>query len=204
MLSSNGTVDFPSWRRSSTLMVTGWAAVAPRAAWLRAVMTWPAVGLGHDVGERTHLNELGIVAQQPGDRSRGGFEEPGGGHQHDDGARRCAPGTGTAPRGRWPVRNAGAWSGRAGRAARGSCPERLQRGADDLDQAPSRDGLDADLNGVADVLVLNGGERAEHELLVVGVHQAQAPRCRRRRPATVRTVAAPTSCPRRRCRPRRR
>ena len=40
MLSSNGTDDFPSWRSSPTLMVTGWAAVAPRAASRRAVTTW--------------------------------------------------------------------------------------------------------------------------------------------------------------------
>ena len=46
----------------------------------------PAVGLGHDVGERTHLDELGIVAQQPGDRPRGGLEESGGGHEQDHGA----------------------------------------------------------------------------------------------------------------------
>ena len=42
-----------------------------------------AVVLGHDVGERTHLNEFGIVTQQPGDCPRCRFEEPGGRDQHD-------------------------------------------------------------------------------------------------------------------------
>ena len=173
MLSSNGTVDFPSWRSSPTLIVTGWAAVAPAGRLAQGGHDLPAVGLGHDVGERTHLDELGIVAQQPGDRPRGGFEEPGGGHEHDDGADVVHQGPEAC------LAAAGQLETPAlGQVAQAEEHEVLagefERGADDLDQAPSRDGLDADLNGVADLLVLNGGEGAEHQLLVVRVHQAQA------------------------------
>ena len=49
----------------------------------------------------------------------------------------------------------------------------LERRADDFDQAPAGDGLDADLYRVADNLVLDAGQRAEHQLVVVGMHEAQ-------------------------------
>ena len=53
-------------------------------------------------------------------------------------------------------------------------PGKLERGADDLDQAPPRVGLDTDLNGIADVLALNAVERPQHQFVVVGMDQAQA------------------------------
>ena len=79
-----------------------------------------------------------------------------------------------------------------------------ERGAHDLDQAPPRGGLDPDLNGVADVLVLNRREGAQDQLLVVRVDEAQA------RDADV-VCQRPTEqafcggvAPARRCPPRRR
>ena len=133
----------------------------------------PAVRLGHDVGERTHLNELGVMAQQSGDRPRGGFEESGGGHQHDHRADVVHQGPETC------LVAAGQFETPAfGQVAQAEEHQVLagqfERRADDLDEPPPRDGIDADLNGVADVLVLNGGQGAEHQLLVVGVHQGQA------------------------------
>ena len=133
----------------------------------------PAVRLGHDVGERTHLNELGIVTQKSGDRPRGGFEESGGGHQHDHRADVVHQGPETC------LAAAGEFETPAlGHVAQAEENQvlagQLEWCADDLDEAPPRDGIDADLNGVADVLVLNGGQGAEHQFLVIGVHQGQA------------------------------
>ena len=137
MLSSKGTTVVPSWRSSPTRMVTGWAAVAPSAAWPSGGHDLPAVGLGDDVGEWPHLDELGIVAQQPGDGARGGLEEPGGGHEHDHGAdvvhqrpEACLTAAGQleAPA-----------LGQVTQAQEDEAlPGQRERGADDLDQAPAR------------------------------------------------------------------
>ena len=132
----------------------------------------PAVGLSHDVGERAHLNELGVMAQQAGDSSRSGLEKPGGGHQHDDGPDvvHQRPELGLAAAGQLEATALG----QVAQAEQHEVLARETQGSpDDFDQAPPGDRFDADLNRVTDVLVLNGGERAEHELLVVRVHQAQ-------------------------------
>ena len=132
----------------------------------------PTVWFGDDVGEWAHLNELGVVAQQASDRSGGGLEEPGGGDQHDDG-----PDV-VHQRAELGLTTAGQFEASAfGQVAQAEQHEVLAREAkrspDDFDQAPPGDRFDADLNRVTDVLVLNGGERAEDQLLVVGVDQAQ-------------------------------
>ena len=133
----------------------------------------PAVGLGHDVGERTHLDEFRIVTEETGDRPRGGLEESSRGHQHDDrpGVVHQGPEASlTASRQLEPSSFRQVTQAEEDEVLAGE-PD---RSSDDLDQAPTGDGLDADFDGVSDIFVLNGGERPQHQLLVVGVHEAQA------------------------------
>ncbi len=173
MLSSNGTDGLPVVAEQPDSDGHRVGGRRPTCRVAQGGHDLPAVGLGHDVGERTHLDELGIMAQQSGDRPRGGFEESGGGHQHDHRADVVHQGPETC------LVAAGQFETPTLRQVAQAEEDQVlagqfERCADDLDEAPPRDGLDADLNGVADVLVLNGGEGAEHQLLVVGVHQGQA------------------------------
>ncbi len=61
-----------------TRTVTGWVAVGAASGLGERGHDLTPVGLGDDVGERPHLDELGIVAEQPGDGPRGGLEQTGG------------------------------------------------------------------------------------------------------------------------------
>ena len=128
---------------------------------------------GDEARQRLVLEHLGIVAEEPGDHARDGLDPSVFGHQHDDRPRVVDQ------RAKAVLVSGGqlvaATLGQVAHAQQDDVgAEPVGGAADHLDEAPARCCLDPDLNGRADLLLLNAGERAQHELLVVGVHQVQA------------------------------
>ncbi len=128
---------------------------------------------GHDVDERPLLEQLGVVPQEPGDGARHRQEGAAGREQHDDRAgvvHERAEARLVAP--------THLVAAALGQVTYGEQDDAVaapfHRGADDLDQAKPRRGLDPDLNGCPDVAAVDGGQRTQDEFVVVGVHQVEA------------------------------
>ena len=154
-------------------MVTGWAAVAPHAASLRAVMS------GRRSGSAT-MSVSGRISMSSGSwpSSRVIAPEADSRSPVADTSMMTDPTLCTSDRKRASRPLANSKRRRLVRSRRHNStrflPER-RRGVPTISTSrhPVTDS-DADLNGVADVLVLNGCERAKHELVVVRVHQVEA------------------------------
>ena len=138
----------------------------------RSLEPVPVLG-GDQVDQGLALHQLGVVSEEARDGARHRLEGAVGRDLHEDVAGIVHERAHLALVA--PAHLIAAALGEIAHAEQnGALAVPLHRGADDFDQAPPRCGVDPDLDRCADVAAVDGGQRAQHELLVVRVHQVQA------------------------------
>ena len=173
MLSSKGTEPAPSWRTSLSRVVTGFVADAPRAAAPSAPSNRSRSSEATRSIRGWRCTSSGSCPRRPRDGARHRLEGAVRRDLHEDVAGIVHERAHLALVA--PAHLIAAALGEIAHAEQnGALAVPLHRGADDLDQAPPRCGVDPDLDRCADVAAVDGGQRAQHELLVVRVHQVQA------------------------------